>query len=74
MIKGVENSGVQHEPEFSMGYANDVMTPNSNFSLASYPGTFNNVRPSNCFCSTYATKTSEQSPSSDAKAAKQTHF
>jgi hypothetical protein len=39
-------------PEFSIGYANDVITPNSNFSLASYPGTFSNVLPVSCFWST----------------------
>jgi len=36
-----------------MGYANEVMTPNSNFSFGSYPGTLRKVRPCNSFCSTY---------------------
>ena len=35
-----------------MGYAKDVMTPNSNFSFASYPGTLSIVRPSSCIWST----------------------
>lgn len=41
-----------HWPEFSMGYAKDVITPNSNFSFGSYPGTLSNVRPVSCFWST----------------------